>query len=83
MTKNNKINFILNVIFFSIFKQYFLVNVDSENFYVWSHPICSVKLASEPFDLDNFNESIHLTNASIQQKYYNKNCHPDLPSHHM
>ncbi|XP_063697520.1 tubulin glycylase 3A-like [Culicoides brevitarsis] len=64
-------------------RQYLLVSIDSENFYAWSHPVCSVKLASQEFNLDNFDESIHLTNASIQQKYWHQNSNENLPNHHM
>lgn len=64
-------------------RQYFMVTIDDEYWRAWSHPICSVKLASEEFSLDSFNECIHLTNASIQQKYFYKKSNPNLPHHHM
>uniref|UniRef100_A0A336MF73 CSON014047 protein n=1 Tax=Culicoides sonorensis TaxID=179676 RepID=A0A336MF73_CULSO len=53
------------------------------HFYAWSHPVCSVKLASQEFNLDKYDECIHLTNASIQQKYFHQNSNENLPNHHM
>lgn len=48
----------------------------------WSHPICSVKLASKEFTLRQFSESIHITNTSIQLKYKERTT-SELPEHHM
>lgn len=64
-------------------RQYLLVSIDATHFYAWSHPVCSVKLASQEFDLDKYDESIHLTNASIQQKYFHQISNENLPNHHM
>lgn len=64
-------------------RQYLLISIDTTHFYAWSHPVCSVKLASQEFNLDKYDESIHLTNASIQQKYFHQNSNENLPNHHM
>lgn len=48
----------------------------------WSHPICSVKLASREFTLKRFEESIHVTNTAVQLKYRETTTF-ELPEHHM
>lgn len=63
-------------------RHYFLVTVDHTHIRCWTHSCCSVKLASAEFTLDTLNESIHITNAAVQQKYRFKSNH-NLPSHHM
>lgn len=59
-----------------------MITVDQTHVRCWTHPCCSVKLASSGFTLDNLNESIHITNAYVQQKYGFRS-NPNLPSHHM
>lgn len=45
---------------------------------------CYLKFSSQKYDLQDFHESIHLTNNAVQRKY--KNCpdrHLELPIHNM
>lgn len=63
-------------------RQYFVITMDETNFYAWSHPLCTIKLASEPFTLDKLTESVHITNTSVQKKYANMASNR-LPDHHM
>lgn len=63
-------------------RSYFIILVDQTHVRLFCHPVCSVKLASGEFSLDDLNESIHITNAYVQQKYTFKS-NPNLPAHHM
>uniref|UniRef100_A0A336L6M1 CSON005253 protein n=1 Tax=Culicoides sonorensis TaxID=179676 RepID=A0A336L6M1_CULSO len=63
-------------------RSYFMILVDQTHVRLFIHPVCSVKLASCEFSLDDLNESIHITNAAVQQKYHFKS-NPNLPAHHM
>lgn len=63
-------------------RQYFLIMIDETHIRCFSHWICSVKFASQSFSLDDFDESIHITNACIQQKY-RQSSSIHLPDHHM
>lgn len=63
-------------------RHYFLITIDEHNFCGWTHrEACDVKICSTPFTLDNFNESIHVTNTAVQSKYENKST--ALPDNHM
>ncbi|XP_055642329.1 tubulin glycylase 3B-like [Toxorhynchites rutilus septentrionalis] len=50
-------------------RQYFLITFTSHQLKVWMYRECYLRFSSREFNLDDFNESIHLTNYSIQ-KYY-------------
>lgn len=63
-------------------RQYFLIMIDDTHLRCFSHWICSVKFASQEYTLDDFDESIHITNACIQQKYRTRS-NARLPFHHM
>lgn len=56
--------------------------IDNTHLRCFSHWICSVKFASKPFSLEDYDESIHITNACIQQKY-RQTSSIHLPGHHM
>ncbi|XP_063708708.1 tubulin glycylase 3B-like [Culicoides brevitarsis] len=64
-------------------RSYFMILVDQTHVRMFCHPVCSVKLASCEFSLDDLNESIHITNAYVQQKYRYQTSNPNLPAHHM
>lgn len=64
-------------------RSYFMILVDQTHVRLFCHPVCSVKLASCEFSLDDLNESIHITNAFVQQKYRYQTSNPNLPAHHM
>uniref|UniRef100_A0A336LZA5 CSON008388 protein n=1 Tax=Culicoides sonorensis TaxID=179676 RepID=A0A336LZA5_CULSO len=65
------------------FRHYFLITIDNNYFRTWSHSTaCTIKFASEQFDLQDFSESRHITNTAVQMKYA-KVSHPNLPYHHM
>lgn len=53
-------------------RQFFLINYDGEYLHVWMYKTCYFKLSSQEFTMDDFHESIHLTNHAIQKNY--KNC---------
>ncbi|KAL1403316.1 hypothetical protein quinque_010143 [Culex quinquefasciatus] len=61
-------------------RQYFLVTFTGNNLRVWMFRDCYLRFSSREFNLDDYNESIHLTNYSIQ-KYYaaEKTRKPDSP----
>lgn len=63
-------------------RQYFLIMIDEKVLRCFSHWICSVKFASQEYTLDDFDESIHITNACIQQKYRQRS-NQRLPYNHM
>lgn len=65
------------------YRHYFLITIDSNYLRTWSHTTaCTIKFASEPFSLQDFNEAKHITNTAVQMKY-SKVSHPNLPYHHM
>lgn len=64
-------------------RQYFIVQIDDEYLRVWSHPLCSIKIASQEYTLRNFHESIHVTNTAVQLKYKNSSNDKRLPQDHL
>lgn len=64
-------------------RQYFLVTVDATHVRVWTSPVSSIKFASSEFTLDDLDESIHITNAYVQQKYRAQPKAKPIPSHRM
>uniref|UniRef100_A0A336M4L8 CSON008835 protein n=1 Tax=Culicoides sonorensis TaxID=179676 RepID=A0A336M4L8_CULSO len=64
-------------------RQYFIVQIDEEYLRVWSHPLCSIKFASQEYTLRNFHESIHVTNTAVQLKYKNRSNDKRLPADHL
>lgn len=65
------------------YRHYFLITIDNNYLRTWSHTTaCTIKFASEPFSLQDFNETKHITNTAVQMKY-SKVSHPNLPYHHM
>lgn len=64
-------------------RQYFLITIDSNYLRAWSHSTaCTIKFASEEFNLNDLTEKRHITNTAVQMKY-SKVSHPNLPQHHM
>ncbi|XP_063697800.1 tubulin glycylase 3B-like [Culicoides brevitarsis] len=64
-------------------RQYFIVQIDEDFVRVWSHPLCSIKFASQEYTLRNFHESIHVTNTAVQLKYKNRSGEKRLPDDHL
>ncbi|XP_065084258.1 tubulin glycylase 3B-like [Ochlerotatus camptorhynchus] len=50
-------------------RQYFLITFTSNQLKVWMYRDCYLRFSSREFNLEDFNESIHLTNYSIQKNY--------------
>ncbi|XP_058119737.1 tubulin glycylase 3B [Anopheles ziemanni] len=50
-------------------RQYFLITYTNNLLKVWMYKSCYLRFSSRQFDLDDFCESIHLTNYSIQKNY--------------
>lgn len=64
-------------------RQYFLITVDDVFVRVWSSPVSSIKFASNEFTLEDLDESIHITNAYVQQKYRTQPRPKPIPPHRM
>lgn len=63
-------------------RQYFVISIDDTHFRGWYHPLCYIKLASEPFSLCDTAQAIHVTNTTVQRNYKN-NASKEFPDHHM
>ncbi|XP_055599060.1 tubulin glycylase 3B-like isoform X2 [Uranotaenia lowii] len=63
-------------------RQYFLVTFINNQLKIWMYHNCYLRFSSREFNLDDFNESIHLTNYSIQ-KYYSRSEESPLPVYNM
>ncbi|XP_035913253.1 tubulin glycylase 3B [Anopheles stephensi] len=50
-------------------RQYFLITYTNNVLKVWMYKNCYLRFSSRMFNLDDFSESIHLTNYSIQKNY--------------
>uniref|UniRef100_A0A182PIX4 Tubulin glycylase 3A n=1 Tax=Anopheles epiroticus TaxID=199890 RepID=A0A182PIX4_9DIPT len=50
-------------------RQYFLITYTNNVLKVWMYKNCYLRFSSRQFNLDDFCESIHLTNYSIQKNY--------------
>nr|XP_040236863.2 tubulin glycylase 3B [Anopheles coluzzii] len=50
-------------------RQYFLITYTNNVLKVWMYRNCYLRFSSRQFNLDDFSESIHLTNYSIQKNY--------------
>lgn len=64
-------------------RSYFLVTMDDKSIKFWTHPVSSIKFASSEFTLDDLTESIHITNAYVQQKYHATPKDNPIPYHRM
>lgn len=64
-------------------RQYFLITIDDAFVRVFSSPVSSIKFASSEFTLEDLDESIHITNAYVQQKYRTQPRPKPIPSHRM
>ncbi|XP_059059346.1 tubulin glycylase 3A-like isoform X2 [Achroia grisella] len=64
-------------------RQYYLVT-STYPLTIWMYANCYLKFSSQKYNLNNYHESIHLTNNAIQKKYKNYiGRHPDLPQSNM
>lgn len=52
-------------------RQYFLMVGRSSSVQVWMYKACYLKFSSQEFSLQNFHESVHLTNHFVQKNYTN------------
>jgi tubulin monoglycylase TTLL3/8 len=50
---------------------YFMSFINKGVIYVWLYRDCYIKFATEPFNLNNFNKSIHVTNYAVQKHFMN------------
>ncbi|ETN66180.1 hypothetical protein AND_002038 [Anopheles darlingi] len=50
-------------------RQYFLITYTNNLLKVWMYKNCYLRFSTQQFNLDDFSESIHLTNYSIQKNY--------------
>ncbi|XP_058060888.1 tubulin glycylase 3B [Anopheles bellator] len=50
-------------------RQYFLITYTNNLLKVWMYKTCYLRFSTQKFNLDDFSESIHLTNYSIQKNY--------------
>lgn len=65
-------------------RQYYLISIDAHSIRFWSHPLCTVRIASTEFTFDDFTARAHITNTSIQRKFRRDSPTRDfLPCHHM
>ncbi|XP_055546391.1 tubulin glycylase 3B-like isoform X4 [Wyeomyia smithii] len=60
-------------------RQYFLITFTGNQLKVWMYRDCYLRFSSREFNLDDFNEVIHLTNYSIQKYYAGVTRKPDCP----
>ncbi|XP_014362702.2 tubulin glycylase 3A [Papilio machaon] len=64
-------------------RQYYLVT-NTYPLVIWMYKDCYLKFSSQKYNLDNYHESIHLTNNAVQKKYNNyAGRHPELPMNNM
>ncbi|XP_068620778.1 tubulin glycylase 3A-like [Battus philenor] len=64
-------------------RQYYLVT-STYPLVIWMYKDCYLKFSSQKYNLENYHESIHLTNNAVQKKYNNYDGrHPDLPMNNM
>lgn len=63
-------------------RQYFVITIDDTFFCGWAHPRCHIKLASQAFTLDSFEEAAHVTNITVQKKYLDTSSE-ELPKNHV
>lgn len=63
-------------------RQYFVITIDDRLFCGWAHPRCHIKLASNTFTLSSFDESVHVTNITVQKKYMDRTSE-NLPRNHV
>lgn len=61
---------------------YFVISIDRRFFRGWAHPSCHIKLASQAFDLNCYDEAIHVTNITVQKKYTQRTSE-HLPANHV
>lgn len=64
-------------------RQYYVVT-STYPLIIWMYRDCYLKFSSQKYNLNNFHESIHLTNNAVQRHY--QNCsgrHPELPQSNM
>lgn len=65
-------------------RQYFLLTIDEKFFNVWMYKNSYFKFSSREFGLDDFSESVHLTNHTVQKRFRNgNNRNSKLPPHNM
>ncbi|VVC97291.1 unnamed protein product [Leptidea sinapis] len=64
-------------------RQYYLVT-RTYPLVIWMYKDCYLKFSSQKYNLQNYHESIHLTNNAVQRKYINcNNRHTELPTNNM
>lgn len=64
-------------------RQYFLTTFTSNHLKVWMYQDCYLRFSSREFNLEDFNESIHLTNYSVQKRYATRQPGSTLPACNM
>lgn len=64
-------------------RSYFIVDIGKRALRVWTSYVASIKFASCEYTLDDLSESIHITNAYVQQRYRSLPKPTPIPSHRM
>ncbi|XP_075149251.1 tubulin tyrosine ligase-like 3B [Haematobia irritans] len=65
-------------------RQYMLVFIREMSVQIWLYRECYLRFSSQEYSVDDFQESIHLTNNSVQKKYKNEiNRDSRLPKSNM
>lgn len=66
-----------------VIRQYYLVT-RTRPMVIWMYKECYLKFSSQKYSLEEFHESIHFTNYTVQKKYQNSsNRHSEIPKYHM